>query len=398
MRVDQFTGAAPGDLVPIAGDSVAYGRWEHVAFVPRPLPTQTPSGLTVPTFNAVAEARAALAGLDSSARQLPNPSLLRRPTLRREAQSTSALEGTYAPLQAVLAADEDDDPASDAMREVLNYVRMAELAFGWHADGRPLSRSLLAQLHAVLVRDTAAENDQAGRVRGIQVMIGGHPGGRVQDARFVPRPPGPDLEAQVDEWLAWMSEAARPEVAIDPVVAAGMSHYHFETLHPFNDGNGRVGRLLIVLQLLFGGLLSEPTLTVSPWFESRRADYYDALMGVSTTGDWDRWLRFFATGLAASARDTEVRLLELLAVQARSKERIRQARLRADNAMRLVDFALDRPIFTVRQVERALEVTYPRANSLVRQLVDLGILRQFDEGSYSREFAAPDVVAVLLRP
>lgn len=187
------------------------------------------------------------------------------------------------------------------------------------------------------------------------------------------------------------------QAEIDPVVAAGMGHYHFEALHPFNDGNGRIGRLLIVLQLLYGGTLDEPTLTVSPWFEARRADYYDALMAVSTRGDWNTWIRFFANGLAASARDTEQRLLELLMVQDDLKARIRSAGLRADNAMLLIDFALNQPIFTVKQVQRTLKVTYTRANGLVSQLVDLGILRQFDRTAYSREFAAPDVVAILLR-
>jgi Fic family protein len=395
VRIADFTSSSAGVLRPITGDSTQYGRWKHVAFVPEALPAQTPD-LTVATFNAVASARAALAALDSSARQLPNPALLRRPTLRREAQSTSALEGTYAPLQAVLAADEDEEPSDDAMREVLNYVRMAEHAFAWHADGRPLALNLLTELHATLVRGSAVDGDQAGRVRTIQVVIGGHPGGRVQDSRFVPQPPGLELEQQVRNWLTWISDSSH-EGQIDPVVAAGMGHYLFETLHPFNDGNGRIGRLLIVLQLLYAGILAEPTLTVSPWFEDRRADYYDALMGVSTRGDWDTWIRFFADGLAASARDTERRLLDLLKVQGRLKAQIRDAGLRANNAILLVDFALAQPIFTVRQVQRSLSVTYTRANTLVGQLVDLGVLRQFDTAVYAREFAAPDIVAVLLR-
>ncbi|TWF77819.1 Fic family protein [Pseudonocardia hierapolitana] len=380
--------------MPISGSDPRYGRWEHVAFVPDPLPSATPE-LSVITFNEVAEARAALASLNSTARQLPNPSLLRRPTLRREAQSTSALEGTYAPLQAVLAADEEHDPADANMREVLNYVRTAEHAFAWHADGRPLSMNLLTELHGILVRGTSADTDQAGRVRSIQVAIGGHAGGRVQDSRFVPRPPGPELEAQIRDWLGWVEGS--PGRDIDPVIAAGMAHYHFEALHPFNDGNGRIGRLLIVLHLMVTAVITEPTLTVSPWFEARRADYYDALMAVSTTRDWDRWIRFFARGLAASAQDTEQRLLDLLAAQGSLKATIRRAGLRANTASNLVDFALAQPIFTVRQVERHLEVTYARANQLVAQLVELGVLHRFDDSTYGREFTAPEILAILLR-
>lgn len=394
MRASDFERSPTGVLVPITGTDPRYGPWEHMAFVADPLPVETPD-LTVATFNAVARARAALAALNSSARRLPNPALLRRPALRREAQSTSALEGTYAPLDAVLAADDDGDPDDANLREVLNYVRTAEHAFAWYADGRPLTMNLLAELHGILVRGTSADTDQAGRIRTIQVMVGGRAGGRVQDSRFVPRPPGPELVGQVRDWLTWVTAPSAGE--IDPVVAAGMAHYHFETLHPFNDGNGRIGRLLIVLHLLATGVIAEPTLTVSPWFEARRADYYDALMGVSTDGAWDRWIRFFVDGLTAAATDTERQLLDLLAVQVELRGRVRAARLRADNAMRLVDFALAQPIFTVRQVERHLGVTYVRANKLVAQLVDVGILRQFDDAVYDREFTAPDVLAILMR-
>lgn len=143
--------------------------------------------------------------------------------------------------------------------------------------------------------------------------------------------------------------------------------------------------------------LSEPTLTVSPWFEARRADYYDRLLGVSATGNWDSWIRFSAEGLSASARDTEKQLSEMLGVQKDLKGRVREAGLRAANAILLVDYALAQPIFTVRQVQRELKVTYARANGLVGQLVDAGGLRQYGDAVYDRHFTAPDVLAFLLR-
>ena len=396
MDSKDYTPDAQGVLVPIAGTHPRHGPWEHVAFVPHPLPAETPD-LSKRTFNAVASARAALAALDSTARQLPNPALLRQSTLRREAQSTSALEGTYAPLEAVLAADEEADQSDSNLFEVLNYVRAAERAFAWQADGRPLTIGMVADLHKDLVWLTKADNDQAGRVRTIQVMIGSHAGARVQDARFVPPPGGSGLEQQLRDLLDWMR--SNHDQDIDPVVAAGMAHYQFETLHPFNDGNGRIGRLLVVLHLMQAGILIEPTLTVSPWFEARRADYYDRLLAVSRAGAWDAWIRFFADGLAVSADDTASRLRSLLAVQSQLKAKVREARPRllADNAMLLVDFALARPIFTVRQAERHLGVTYARANRLVGQLISAGVLRQYDDAVYDRRFTAPEVLAVLLR-
>lgn len=388
-----FVNSPTGLLVPISGTDPRWGEWSHVAFVPDPLPDETPA-LSVPTFNMVAKARAALAALDTSARQLPNPALLRQPTLRQEAQSTSALEGTFAPLEEVLGVDTDEQPADSAMREVFNYVFAADHAFRWVADGRPLTVGMLESLQGILVEGTTADTAQAGRIRTSQVVIGSHRGARVHDARFIPPPPGMDLEGRVRDLVDWF---AQPNDAIDPLVMVGMAHYQFEALHPFNDGNGRIGRLLIVLQLHRFGVLSEPTLTVSPWFEARRADYYDRLLAVSTTGDWDGWIRFFAQGVGAAADATAAQLTDLIRVQNELRDRVRAAGLRAENAMRLVDYTLAQPIFTVRNVERHLDVTYSRANALVAQLVEAGILRRHGDSSYGRRFTSPDVLAILLR-
>lgn len=184
----------------------------------------------------------------------------------------------------------------------------------------------------------------------------------------------------------------------DPVVAAALAHYQFETLHPFHDGNGRIGRLLIVVHLLQQRVLLEPTLTVSPWFEARRAEYYDHLLAVSTRGAWDPYVRFFATGLASSADSTHRQVDALVGVQAALRNRVRNSNLRADTAHALVDFAVSATTFTVRAVERNLGISYGRANSLVQQLVQLGVLAPVDgdTGATSRRFYAPDVFAVLI--
>jgi len=182
---------------------------------------------------------------------------------------------------------------------------------------------------------------------------------------------------------------------MDPVVVSALSHYQFETLHPFHDGNGRIGRLLIVLQLYANGTLSEPTLTVSPWFEARRTEYYDRLLAVSCAGEWDPWVSFFAQGLEESAQTTHGQMLQLVEVQSRLKDAVRSSSLRADSAHTLVDYAVAHPSFTVRQVERDLGLSYGRANGLVAQLVDLGVLAATDE-TYRRRFFAPDVLDVLL--
>ena len=280
-----FRNERMGALVPISGTDTLLGAWEHKAFVPSPLPMESPS-LRGSTYRAVSDARASLAALDSTARQLPNPQLLRYPTLQREAQSTSALEGTYAPLEAVLTADEES-PKTPELVEVLNYVRMANVGFREISDGRPISVSFLASMQGILMQGTPLQTE-SGRVREGQVVIGRRPdapigAASVHAARLVPSPAGLSLEANLRDLADWMQADHTDE--IDPVVAVAMAHYQFETLHPFRDGNGRLGRFIIVLQLLHAGVLSEPTLTVSPWFEARRAEYYDRLLAVSTDGE-----------------------------------------------------------------------------------------------------------------
>ncbi|QDB80503.1 Fic family protein [Georgenia wutianyii] len=398
MDLGRFTKASPGTLVPITGTDPRHGAWEHRAFLPDPLPSECPP-LTPATYLAVANARAALASLDSTARQLPNPQLLRRPTLQTEAQSTSALEGTYAPLSDVLTADEDNPGTAD-LREVLNYVKMADTAFDWLQQGRSLTTSMMSGLQRILVAGTPSDVAASGAIRNMQVVIGRRDGATPADlpvtvARFVPPPPGDDLHARVQDLLAWMSIDRSSE--IDPVVAAAMAHYQFEALHPFNDGNGRIGRLLIVIHLLLSGVLAEPTLSVSPWFESRRYDYYDRLLAVSTAGDWDGFVSFFAHGLRESALATRDQMLALVAVQDQLKDVVRTSKLRADTAQTLVDYAVGHISFTVRAVQRDLQLSYGRANSLVGQLVDLEILAPLDpEGTYRRRFYAPKVLRTLV--
>lgn len=386
-----------GLLVPINGTDPQLGEWHHQAFIPDPLDASSPD-LAPETYRAVANARAALAALDSTARRLPNPTLLRRPTLRREAQSTSALEGTYAPLSDVLTAD-DDAPANLNLREILNYVGMASSAFQWIQEGRPITVGLLANLQSVLVKGTPKEGHESGNVRTTQVAIGQRsdaPIGAlpVAAARFIPPPPGNDLEARFRDLLEWMQQDLADD--IDPVVAAAMAHYQFETLHPFHDGNGRLGRLLIMMHLQLQEVLSEPTLTVSPWFEARRTEYYDRLLAVSTVGDWDAWVRFFATGLMESAKLTHRQMLALVSTQEELKERVRASNLRADSALQLVDYAVAHPSFTVRGVEKDVEISYGRANKLVQQLQEIGVLAPVGSTTYNRRFHAPAVLNVLL--
>jgi Fic family protein len=391
MDIDRFRRSPIGRLVPIAGTDGRTGlEYDHFAYVPDPL--HEPPQLSGATWTAVGRANRALGALDQGASLIPNPGILRYPTLRREAQSTSALEGTFAPLDDVLAAEAvGNGVRSAALSEVLNYVETAELAFAW-AEDRGLTVGLLEQLQSVLVRGTAADTAQAGQVREVPVAIGTR-GGGIEDARFVPMPPGIALRSAVGDLLEWMAAAATQQ--IDPVVAAAMAHYQFETLHPFNDGNGRLGRLLIVLQFLRSSTLAQPLLSVSPWLEARRERYQDGLAEVSATGDWDTWVHFFAEGIEQSAVDTGTRMSELLGVQNEYRERIRASGGRG-TVLDIADLLIGQPFVTVPMLAKETGRTYQAASNAVVKLTDLGILTEVERQGI-RMFRAHEVVRVTTR-
>ncbi len=232
MDVKLFRASPIGSLTPISGTDQRGKSFSHLAYLPDPL-NKEPQ-LTGATWRTVSRANHALGRLMQGA-AIPNPGILRQPTLRREAQSTSALEGTFAPLDDVLAADVIGGAVrSGPLIEIMNYVTAAERAFQSFTDGHPLSVGLLENLYGTLVLDTPSETDDAGKIRSIQVAVGSV-GGSVEDARFIPMPPGTLLRAALGDLVDWIR--AGTAQGRDPVVSAAMAHYQFEAIHPFNDGN-----------------------------------------------------------------------------------------------------------------------------------------------------------------
>ncbi len=367
MDLERLSESPVGGLVPIVAPDPATSEIVHgYAFLPEPLPREV--RLSTDTWTTVNAATAALARLDGAARLIPNANLLRRPALRREAQSTSALEGTYAPFAEVLAADRGD-PAnmSAAMREVLNFEEMAELAFSWPEDRR-LTVSMLGELQLTLVAGTSGELSDAGGIRDRIVVIGSR-GRKLADARFVPPPPSDQLRAGVEELLEWIERPPN----VPTVVQAALAHYQFETLHPYSDGNGRLGRLLVIVQLLRGALIREPLLVVSPWFEQRRERYQDALLELSCTGDWDAWIAFFAQGVAASAAESQRKVEALVALQSDLRSRVQTAGKRGA-AERVAADLVGRPFVTSPALSRQYNLSPQGSLNVIRTLVDLNIL------------------------
>ena len=263
MDIARLQGSPVGRLVAITGtDPRTLRPYDHFAFVPHPLPGTV--DLAQETWTAVTDAAAALGRLKQACAYLPNPQLLIAPALTKEAQATSALEGTYGTLPDVLEARLPGfTPRSPEIREINAYEQMARLAFDWIQE-REITVGMLCDLQKILAAGARRPSLDPGQVRRHQVIIGPE-GCEFHESRFIPPPAGDQLRAGLDEWQTWINQ----DHSLPVVVRAALAHYQFETLHPFNDGNGRVGRLVIGLQLVRDGTLDSPSLTISPWLLRR---------------------------------------------------------------------------------------------------------------------------------
>jgi Fic family protein len=388
VDLDALRSSPVGRLIPISGTDGRTGRrYNYFAYLADPIPASV--DLSGATWTIVASAEAALARLDQAARQFPNPALLREPALRREAQSTSALEGTFAPFVEVLEPDlEERGQLSVAILEILNYVVAAHHAFAW-VEERPLTAGLVGGIQRLLVQGTSGEHSDAGGLRDRQVFIGPQDTA-IENARFVPAPYGDQLRTAFDDLLNWVN---RSDIGLPPVVQAGVAHYQFETLHPYSDGNGRIGRLVIVLQLMRLGVLRHPILVVSPWFEARRTQYQDALLRLSQTGDWDAWIAFFATGVEAAASSTHQRIDGLLSWREEALGHARAARV-SGVAERLTSDLIGMPVLRANQVADRYGVTHQGAMNALRRLADLGLLTT--QTSHGRVTFRADAVVEML--
>lgn len=333
------------------------------AFVPLALPP--PWGWPENLWPLLVEARRSLASLDGTGKHLPNPEILLQPLQGREAQLSSRLEGTITDPQKQVLFQADPrypisttDPAN-AFREVFNYRRALSL----RRDGTndlPLSLRLIRELHSVLMDGVRGSDQRPGEFRTIQNQIG-------FPARFVPPPPQ-HLTASLDAFEKYMHHTD----SFDPLVRAFLAHYQFETIHPFRDGNGRVGRLLLSLTIKEWCQLSDQWLYMSPYFEKRRKEYMDLMLSVSTQGAWEPWIRFCLEGVIAQSIDAEKRCDNLLVLHRDFHGRLKGGSVRLS---KLVDRLFSSPVITVNQYKAAYNVTYPTARSDLKKLESAGIVQ-----------------------
>lgn len=374
-----------GSVIAIAGHDARFGEaYEAEAFVPADLPDRV--DLPGSVWMVVSEANAELGRLDAAASIIPNPQLVTRIATRREAIGTSALEGTYAELTELFAAevlpfDEQETEVAPNVREVMNYARAADAAYGWIGE-RPITLGMLASLQAEIVRGTESDGPEAGSIRESQVFIGAKHR-RASEARFIPPPPGDQLRAMCERWIDWLS-ATEPVEQIQLLVRVAMAHYQFETLHPYTDGNGRVGRLVAVLQMLREGALRSPVLSVSPWLKDHADEYRNHLLAISTTGDWAPWIEFFARAVGAESRSGHERIMRLLALREELGDTVRSALPRARLAVEIADDLIAYPILSVSDAQRRYGRSNQANRNAIGSLLDLGILEPYSDARYDR--------------
>jgi len=355
------------------------------AFIPDPLPPQIV--WTPQLLRSLSEADRAVGRLAAEGARLPNPHLLIRPFVRREAVLSSRIEGTQATLGEVLAAEMGAhvDRAPDDLREVANYVAALEHGLS-RLPKLPLSLRLVREIHTKLMKGVRGHRATPGEFRRTQNWIG-PPGAPIEQATFVPPPPN-EVGTALSAWERFLHDRSLP-----PLVQIALFHYQFEAIHPFLDGNGRVGRLLISLFLVERDVLPTPLLYLSAFFERRRREYYDRLWAVSERGDWEAWLAYFLEGVARQAEDAVARasrIQDLLAAW-----RTTSAAAGAKIGPALVDLLAENPYCTAGSVSERLAVAYTTAQRAIHKLEGLRILKKATEARRGRVWCATELLAAL---
>ncbi|MGC9272150.1 Fic family protein [Acidiphilium sp.] len=324
------------------------------------------------------DAHIALGRLDGGVRVIPDPDFFVAMYVRREAVLSSQIEGTQSSLQDLLEVELDPGRAFGSdVGDIVNYV--AAMNYGMSRLGElPLSLRLIREIHAQLLRDGRGAHATPGEFRTTQNWIGPE-GAPLSRATFVP-PPRDAMRTALSDFEQFLHRRDRGALLVD----IGLAHAQFETIHPFVDGNGRVGRLLITFLLVYGQVLQRPVLYLSYYFKRNRSEYYDRLMAIRLRGDWEGWLRFFLRGVAETATEaaaTAGRIFEM-----REQHRTLAMSTSGANGLRLLAAMFHRPLLNVNYVAAQLEVTFPTANRLVGAFVDQGLLREVTGQRRSRLF------------
>jgi Fic family protein len=351
------------------------------AFIPAPLPPQI--NMDIELQELLSKADRALGRLDGSIQTLPNPDLFVFMYMRKEAVLSSQIEGTQASINDLIKAEAeifDNTSRRSDVSEVINYVAAMNYGLNRLKD-LPLSRRMILEIHERLLRNVRGNKMNPGEIRRSQNWIG--PSGcTLMDATFVPPPYG-----VADEAFGDLERFLHDESPMPPLIRIGIAHAQFETIHPFLDGNGRIGRLLITFFLCTEQILQKPVLYISYFLKRHRDEYYGSLQSVRENGDWESWLKFFLRGVTEVAHQATDTARKIVALRENHRELIAEKfGNHAGKAVRLLERLYERPTVTVNDVTRLLSISFPNANALVDKFVQQAILNELTGNARNRVF------------
>jgi Fic family protein len=377
MDISLFQNSPAGKLTRASG-----GYW---AYVPNSLPPKLEWNTAL--VSRISKADLAVGTLSGLGETLPNPHLLIYPFIRREAVLSSRIEGTQSTLSDLLLFEATQVEKRGDVKEVQNYVLAMEYGLK-RLNELPLSLRFIRELHNILMQGVRGEHSTPGEFRQSQNWIG-PAGATLNEATFVP-PPVPEML----ECLSQMESFLHSNTELPPLIQAAMVHYQFETIHPFLDGNGRIGRLLVTLLLCQRNVLSKPLLYISAYFEQHRGDYYDLLLKVSQSGEWRQWIEFFLTAVAEQAADAVSRSRRLLELLREYSQMVREKNL-SPTTSQLVELIFMKPVLNVKTAQKYLKVSYPSAQLALSSLEQIGILAEITGRKRDKAYSAQEILKVL---
>jgi Fic family protein len=366
----------------VAGEAVK-------AYIPVPLPPD-PSVNLSRLHGKIDRANRAVGRLDGLSSLMPDSNLLLYSYVRKEAVLSSQIEGTQSSLSELLLFESDAAPGVplDDVEEVSNYVAAMQHGLRRLRGDFPLSLRLIREIHAILLRGGRGSNKTPGEFRRTQNWIGGT---RPGNALFVPPPPD-RLMACLDPFEKFLHEENE---SLPLLVRLGLIHVQFETIHPFLDGNGRVGRLLITLLLCEKKALREPLLYLSLYFKTHRAQYYELLQHVRTEGDWEDWLAFFLEGVETTADEVCKAVKKSLALFAADRKKIGRLGRASSSALRVQEYMQKRPVANIGAISKALRLSVPTVTAALQHLSDIGVAKEMTGGRRNRVFSYPKYLAMV---
>lgn len=364
------------------------GEMAYQSFRPNPLPPEPPIEMSNEMIAKLVDANRKLATLDGLSSRIPNMDLFVSMYVRKEALLSSQIEGTQCTLDDILNPFAEENTNLN-VSDVVNYIRAEEFAID-RLQTLPLCNRLIKETHAVLMEGVRGQEKNPGEFRYSQNWIGGQ-GSTLRNARYIPPNPEDMMNAMSD-----LEKYMNGEDSLDPLIQAALIHYQFETTHPFLDGNGRVGRLLITLFLMEKKILSTPSVYISYFLKMNRIEYYDRMTQVRKTGDYEQWILFFLQALSDSAEDAIQTIDELTKIHNRNAQKFENMTKRQQaNAMNFLIYLEKNPIIDIQKTAAALNLSYNTVAKSVALFVDNGILQQTEKSGRSKIYSYVDYLAVL---